>query len=211
MELNILLDRIPETVMISGREHPINHDFRTSMLFEIMMGDDSLSNEEKALNALDLYYGEITEDPDEAIEKLLWFYRCGEEKKQKKKQKRFDEKTGTLVEVEDDPVDPVYSFEHDAPYIYAAFLQQYGIDLTVEDMHWWKFKALLKSLSDDTKFIQIVGYRSIEIDSGMSKQQKAFYQRMKETYALPLPEGEQERHDAILEALMGDGNVSGLL
>ena len=55
------------------------------------------------------------------------------------------------------------------------------------------------------------GYRSIEINSDMSKQQKAFYRRMKETYALPLPEGEQERQDAILEALMGDGNVSGLL
>lgn len=210
MELNILLDRIPETVEIGGAEHRINYDFRTSMLFEIMMGDNSLSNEEKAMNALYLYYGEITEDPDEAIGKLLWFYRCGEEKR-RKKQKRFDEKTGKLVEVEDDPVDPVYSFEHDAPYIYAAFLQQYGIDLTVEDMHWWKFKALFRSLSEDTKFMQIVGYRSIEINSDMSKQQKAFYRRMKETYALPLPEGEQERQDAILEALMGDGNVSGLL
>lgn len=210
MELNILLDRIPEAVVIGGAEHRINYDFRTSMLFEIMMGDNSLSNEEKAMYALDLYYGEITKDPDEAIEKLLWFYRCGEEKKQKK-QKCFDEKTGKLVEVEEDPVDPVYSFEHDAPFIYAAFLQQYGIDLTVEDMHWWKFKALFRSLSEDTKFMQIVGYRSIEINSDMSKQQKAFYRRMKETYALPLPEGEQERQDAILEALMGDGNVSGLL
>lgn len=210
MELNILLDRIPETVEIGGAEHRINYDFRTSMLFEIMMGDSSLSNEEKAMNALYLYYGEITEDPDEAIGKLLWFYRCGEEKRQKK-QKRFDEKTGKFVEVEDDPVDPVYSFEHDAPYIYAAFLQQYGIDLTVEDMHWWKFKALFRSLSEDTKFVQIVGYRSIDISSKMSSEQRNFYARMKDLYALPLPEGEQARQDAILEALMGDGNVSGLL
>lgn len=212
MAVNILLDRIPETVEIGGREYEINYDFRTSILFEIMMCDDSLSREEKAENAIHLYYGydDIPGDLEAAIEKLIWFYRCGDEKKEES-EKRFDGKTGKFVEVSEEPADPVYSFDHDAPYIYAAFMQQYGIDITVEDIHWWKFRALFKSLTEDTKFVQIVGYRSIDISSKMSPEQRSFYEKMKRTYALPLPEGEQERQDAIIQALMGDGNVSGLL
>lgn len=209
--MNILIDSLPEHVLIGDREYRINSDFRISILFEIMMMDDTLSPEDKTVKALNLYYGEIPHDIETAVNKMLWFYLCGDQKK-KKPEKQFDEETGKFVEVDESEVlDPVYSFEHDAQYIFGAFMEQYRIDLTRVDMHWWKFRALFNSLSDETKFVKIMGYRSIEISGNMSKQQRGFYSRMKELYALPLPEGEQERQDAIIEALMGDGNVDGLL
>ena len=109
-------------------------------------------------------------------------------------------------------VQRIYSFEHDDDYIYSAFLTQYHIDLQdVEYLHWWKFKALLRTLSSELEFSKIMGYRSIDINSGMTKEQRDFYRRKKELYALPLPAGEEEKVDAIAEALMNGGDLSGLL
>lgn len=45
----------------------------------------------------------------------------------------------------------------------------------------------------------------------MSKEQREFYSRMKELYALPIPDDEQEKMDAIAEALMNGGDLTGLL
>lgn len=211
MAVNILLDPVPEEVEIGGTMYRINSDYRVSVLFELMMSDDELDARDKIALALDLYYGCVPDDIGQAVEKLLWFYRCGDEVK-KKQEKRFDEKTGKFVPVDNSKTsDLVYSFEHDAQYIYAAFMEQYGIDLTEEDMHWWKFRALFRSLNESTKFVKIMGYRSIEISPSMSKQQRMFYENMKELYALPVSQKEQDRQDAIVAALMGDGDVSGLL
>ena len=38
----------------------------------------------------------------------------------------------------------------DADYIVGAFQQAYGIDLTADKVHWWRFKALLHALPPET-------------------------------------------------------------
>lgn len=48
---------------------------------------------------------------------------------------------------------------HDGELIVAAFQQAYGIDLTAEDMHWHRFKALLAGIPDDTRLAQVMGIR----------------------------------------------------
>ena len=56
-----------------------------------------------------------------------------------------------------------------------------------------------------------MGYRSIDISEDMSNSQKAFYRRMKRIHALPLPKEEEEMQDAIAEALMNGGDLTGIL
>lgn len=65
-----------------------------------------------------------------------------------------------------------YSLTQDADYIYASFLQDYNIDLLDSrgKMHWYKFRALLESLRDDTTIKTIIGIRQAELPSG--KEQK---------------------------------------
>ena len=129
--MNILLDLLPETVEIGDVEYPINTDFRISILFELMMQDSSLSDKEKMREAIRLYYPEIPHDLEEAVEKLIWFYRCGKVEKAKKN-------AASQEEEEDTQERRVYSFEYDDRYIYAAFLSDYGIYLQdAEDLHWW--------------------------------------------------------------------------
>ena len=198
--MNMLIDLLPETVEIGGVDYRINSDFRTSILFEMLVTDEELEAKDKVIPALRLYYPEIPPDIGEAVDKILWFYRCG--KKEKK----------TSESGEGAPPEPVYSFDYDDDYIYAAFLEQYGIDLQdVENLHWWKFRALFKGLMDDTEFVKIMGYRSIKISNSMSKEQRKFYNEMKRIHALPRSEKEEQMEAMLLEALQNGGDISGLV
>ena len=75
--------------------------------------------------------------------------------------------------------DRILDYEIDADYIYSAFLGQYGIDLTEEDMHWHKFHALLRGLNSSTRLYEIMGYRSYE---GKDKD----YQKLRNLWQLPM-------------------------
>lgn len=199
--MNILIDELPESVTVSGEEYEIRSNFRTSILFEILMQDDSLGNEEKVLKALKLYYPIIPPDAAAATDAILWFYRCGKEDNQAKKQMAA-RKGKTRV----------YSFDYDDDYIYAAFMSQYGIDLQdVEYIHWWKFRAMFNSLTSQNEFVKIMEYRSIDLKEDMPKDQKAYYRKMKRLYALPVSKDENEFQNAVEEALMNGGNLTGIL
>ena len=198
-EYNILVDCLPRTVELGGMEVGIETNFRTSIVFEMLMLDDSVSDAEKTVIAVDLFYGDLPEGvtTEEAVDKIIWFYTCGKHKK-----------NGTGSNGRNSGK-AVYSFQHDCGYIYAAFMSQYGIDLQdVEYMHWWKFRALFDSLDEDVMFMKIMKYRAVDLTKKMSKEQKEFYQKMKKLYALPLSENEQERDDRIAQILMNGGDLS---
>jgi len=198
--MNILIDILPQKVEIDNIEYRINYDFRTSILFEIMMQDDELDDKEKIYNALLLYYPVIPDNLEEAIKQILWFYRGGKEISEGSSGVAMGKSTRA------------YSFEYDDDYIYSAFLTQYGIDLQdIEDLHWWKFKAMFKSLKEDNEIVKIMGYRSMTINSNMSKEQKDFYSNMKKIYAIPLSKSKKQKVTEIENALMGNGDLSGIL
>lgn len=84
----------------------------------------------------------------------------------------------------------------DADYIYAAFMELYGIDLIESDMHWYKFLALFKGLHG-TKLNEIIGYRLYENTSGKRDAYTRQMEKLRRAWELPQPEDE---HDEALEA-----------
>lgn len=199
--MNILIDVLPESVTVDGEEYEIRTDFRTSMLFELLMQDNEVKPQDKTKKALKLYYPVIPANINEAVEAILWFYRCGKEDNPQRQ--KINAKKGKTR---------VYSFEYDDDYIYAAFMTQYGIDLQdIEYMHWWKFRAMFHSLTNQNEFVKIMEYRSIEIKSDMSKEQQSFYRKMKRLHALPVAKSEDEKMNAIEKALLNGGDLTGLL
>lgn len=197
---NIILDVLPETVEIDGAEYRINSDFRISILFELLMQDDELGKRQKLVQGLQLYYPEIPHNVTMAVDKMIWFYRCGKE-------------TGNGGHGSGSGrAKQIYSFEYDDDYIYAAFLEQYGIDLQdIEELHWWKFRALFRGLSEDTEFVKIMGYRSVKITSEMSKEQREFYKKMQSIHALPITDAERKADELLTEALLNGGDITGLV
>lgn len=198
--MNLLIDLVPTSVDINNEKYEINSDFRTSILFELLMQDNSIKDKDKFNLALELYYPVIPDDSTLAIEQLLWFYRGG--KDVVKSKGRGKGKSSTQI----------YSFEHDDDYIYAAFMDQYGIDLQdVDNLHWWKFKALFKALKEDNEIVKIMRYRSTDLSTIKDKEQKAYYKKMQELYKIPLPQDEQEKLNEITKALVSGDDISKFL
>lgn len=198
--MNILVDLLPITVEVDNKRYEINSDFRTSILFELLMQDNSIREEDKISMALELYYPIIPENINEAIDKMLWFYRCGKDIIKSKGNGKGKSVT------------QIYSFEHDDDYIYAAFMDQYKIDLQdIEYLHWWKFKAMFNSLKEDIKIVKIMEYRSMDLSKIKDKEQKAYYKRMKDLYEIPISKDEDRKLKEIEEALLNGKDINKIL
>lgn len=196
--MNILIDELPVEVVINGKKYEINSDFRTSILFELLMNDNELSESEKLIQGLQLYYPIIPSELEAAIDKIVWFYSGGKED--------IKSESGTSSNK-----DNVYDFEYDADYIYSAFLDQYGIDLQDIKLHWWKFKAMFNGLKTDNKIVEIMGYRGTSLSDISDKGQKDFYKKMKKLYEIPKSSSEKEKINSIEDVLLNGGDLSKVL
>lgn len=80
-----------------------------------------------------------------------------------------------------------YDIRYDGDYIYASFLQAYGIDLfdVQGKLHWKKFNALLSGLPEGTKFMEVVKIRKWKAQKGDSAEYKEEMRRLQKDYALP--------------------------
>ena len=182
--MNILVDELDAIVKEKIGNIKINTDFRISILFELLMQDNTVSKKEKILQSLQLYYPDLDKikDFDKAIQDMLWFYRCGKE--------LADSKENNIVERNKQ----IYSYEFDDDKIYSAFMEQYNIDLQdIKYLHWWKFKALFNALSENTQFVKIMGYRAMNVNEIKDKKMKKQYRKLKKMYALPDMRTEEEK------------------
>ncbi|MCW6094747.1 bacteriophage Gp15 family protein [Clostridium sporogenes] len=197
--MNMLIDLVPTTIEIEDVEYEINSDFRTSILFELLMQDNELSEEDKIMQALQLYYPVIPSNINEAVEQMLWFYRCGKDIIPSKG-------TGKGKSTQ------IYNFEYDDDYIYSAFLDQYRIDLQdIEYLHWWKFKAMFKALKEDNEIVKIMGYRSMDLSKIKDKEEKNYYRKMQELYKIPIAKDEKDKLEEINNILLNGGDISKVL
>lgn len=174
-------------------------EIKAAILFEQMMLDDALSNREKGLAALELFFpGILPTGENEAGSAILWFYNCGKPWKR-----------GSTARMR--RAGKVFDYDQDDGYIFAAFLEQYGVDLEqVQDLHWWKFKAMFDALRPDCLFSKIVEWRSTDLTQVKDPKEKKFIQEMKQVYRLRKSVDEQEKLDLIADALMGGGDLSKL-
>lgn len=88
---------------------------------------------------------------------------------------------------------PVLDFEEDGDYIYASFMQEYGIDLIDQQgkLAWKKFLWLFNGLSSETKIKQVMRIRDMEIPKYTGKNMKQIQeiQELKSYYALQVRGG----------------------
>lgn len=183
--MNLLLDKLPT-------EHEglkIETNFRSFILFELLMQDNKVSEQDKIALALNIFYKEIPKDIKKAIDVILWFYAGGDTSKKSGKK---EEKSGK---------DRIYSYEHDANSIFSAFWHDYRLDLNeIEYLHWWKFKSLFEDLNDENKICKIMSYRAVDLSKIKDKKQRDKYKKLKSTYALPDERTEQEKEQDFADA-----------
>lgn len=90
-----------------------------------------------------------------------------------------------------------YDIRFDGDYIYASFLQAYGIDLfdVQGKLHWKKFNALLSGLPEGTKFMEVIKIRKWKPQKGDSTEYKEEMRKLQKDYALPYDEIEEEEYE----------------
>lgn len=102
----------------------------------------------------------------------------------------------------------LFDFEDDGEYIYASFLQDYGIDLVEQQgrLSWQRFAALFQGLSDKTKIKDVMRIRGMEMPMSNRNNQKEIrnLSELKSYYALGYREDNgKEGLDRLFSTLEG--------
>ena len=170
---------LSNAIQADGKSFLIQTDFRFWLNFGANLDKD---NPEKIFAVIpDLFIDELPEPGEEVINKLLEFYAC---------------KDVTPKEINSGRDEKLLDMIQDGSYIYASFLQCYGIDLIdIEYLHWHKFITLFKCLSEACIIKKIISYRGYVKSE---KSEESIRRELREMWSLPY-EGQQD--DSTLQEL----------
>lgn len=156
----------------------IDPDFRHMVRLSNAYAHGRLDGEhpEEALAIMERFYHKPVppEQLPDAYGCMVDFYRAGEQAA-----------AGTASEPDNGPEKPpAFDYHCDAGYIVAAFQQAYGIDLTREKVHWFRFRALFAALPEETLMAKIMGWRTMDL-SEYEGSMRDRYADLQERFALP--------------------------
>ena len=183
--LNLAKVKLPDSIELGGKYYPIKTDFRDWLNFSRVVNTKGV-----VIDEVDFIYADELPPATykkRAFEQLLEF---------------FQPKSELPINTGGKSSGKVLDYEIDADYIYAAFQEQYKIDLLATDdkghavqMHWHKFLALIQGLHN-TKLNEIMSYRSWngKTDTDYGKQMQSLHN------AWELPAENQAQIDKDLEA-----------
>ena len=143
---------LPKSVVIGGRDFPIRYDYRVILNIFEAMNDPELTDQERALAVLQMFYVDFDaiEDYEAAIRECFWFINGGKYEESSKKKPRL------------------VAWEQDFPYIAAPINRVLGYEIRAVEydpetntggLHWWTFLSAYMEIGD-CLFAQVVGIRS---------------------------------------------------
>lgn len=172
--INLLYEKYPTELVIDNVDYSIVTDFRNWIAFFDMINDDILEPKDKVIASLQWFKNKVPDNLEKAYTGLISF-ASAEELYSKPTQSNRKSSTKQIL-----------SYLHDSEYILGAFLQVYHIDLnSIEYMHWYKFRALLDALPEDTQLKKRMAYRAINISSIKDKAEKKRIKDIQRSIALP--------------------------
>ncbi|EJE1188393.1 TPA_asm: hypothetical protein GIN88_08120 [Listeria monocytogenes] len=167
-KLDLAFDNVLRVIDLT-EDNSLSDVFRANLAIDVLFADDMpwprsseedeyANIEEKSLVLIDIFTNYIVKENDDGL-----LYDIDGNK--------MPNATNNNDEAEEIAS---YSLTQDADYIYASFLQDYNIDLLDSrgKMHWYKFRALLESLRDDTTIKTIIGIRQAELPSGKGTEKE---------------------------------------
>lgn len=197
-----MIGALPETLTVSGTEHPIRTDYRNVLQVFEAFQDPELMQEEKWIVAIYLLFEDFSCDDDvlqaaqdgfdigEAVKQISWFISAGQPEKE-------------VLEL------PTYNWKQDEQMIFSAVNKVAGKETReLEYLHWWTFLGYFNEMGEGT-FSFIVGIRH-KLNKGkkLEKHEKEFLAHNKELVQLKKPKTkeEQEQEDeykALLDEVLG--------
>ncbi len=161
---------LPDSVIVCGRDVPIDTDFRAGIAIEQECAEEFPD----VAGLLTMFYmGAVPFPVEEAAQRMIDFY--GHQDKQEEGKSGEGNKKR------------VYDFSQDADALLSSFLDAYGIDLSAAKLHWWTFKRLLCNLPPETPFMRRLYYRTADVKK-LSKSERKHVEKMRRLYALKAPQ-----------------------
>ena len=197
-----MIGALPETLMVGGKDYPIQTDYRNVLQVLEAFQDPELTQEEKWIVAIYLLFEDFACDDDvleaaqdgfdlgEAMKQISWFISAGQPEKQVLEQ-------------------PTYNWTQDEQMIFSAVNKVAGQETRkLQYLHWWTFLGYFNEVGEGT-FSFIVGIRH-KLNKGkkLEKHEKEFLSHNKEIVLMkkPLTKEEQEQEDAyksLLDEVLG--------
>ncbi len=175
--MGFLTDYEDNLVICRGREYRLDLSYDAVLNVQRMFREKLLDNADMLVEAL-----KILGLSDADIRKLSWNERS------ELFEKICEEKIAIRPRPKVGKQQKLFDFEDDGEYIYASFMQDYGIDLIDQQgkLPWQRFIALFQGLSDKTKIKEIMRIRGMDLPAPNRTNQKEIQEiaEMKAYYAL---------------------------
>lgn len=187
--MNLLIDELPDSILVAGKVYPVRSDFRTGLRCMLALESEELTDTEKYIVVLQNLYAQVPPEIDMALRQALKFLNGGKD-------------TEPAAE---NPL-RLFSWERDSRYIYSAFKQTHGIDLASAVLHWWVFLALFMDLGKDTTFCSLIGLRNRVWTGKATKEEKELAEQLGESFDVPEPDTstmEQRQDEAEFDRALG--------
>lgn len=161
---------LPKNVEIDGVEFQIRYDYRVILDIFEAMNDPDLTDQDRALAVLQIFYPdwETLPDFDEAIHECMTFINGGKDRPEGRK-------APNLVD-----------WEQDYPYIVAPINRvlgkeirfvEYDLENNTGGVHWWTFLSAYYEIGD-CLFAQVVRIRDKKVKGKkLDKSEQEFYRK----------------------------------
>lgn len=175
-----MLFELPTKLNIGGTDYAIRSDYRAVLEICTALSDSELSDEERILVAMEVFYPDLDNmSPSvykEALEKCFEFIDYGGKTKSTKGPRLMD-------------------WEQDFQHIVAPINRVAGTEIrNVDYMHWWTFLAYFNEIGPDCLFSQIVKIRDkIARHKKLDKEEKDWLKNNRHLVQLSQPFNEQDK------------------
>lgn len=180
-----LIDTYDDRIEVDGRIFNVDMRLDTVLRFVYLLSDEDVPDKLKVDLGLDLMIGDKLED--KPIHMRIEVLKTLSEYVQGDERTVVRDRRGNIIPTPYE--EPVTDYEQDFDYIYAGFIQVYGIDLFEQrSMDWRKFVALLKSLPKGTKYREIIEIRQMD-STGYKGKDREKIEKAKRQVALKTKKG----------------------
>lgn len=182
----------PTEIEINGRRYKIRTDFRVAIQCEELARDTSISDYERPMAIVFTLFEDLDVRDEKELETALKlakkYLSCNKEPK------------------DGESKEPDMSFIQDWSYIEASFMSDYHIDLSKEEMHWWKFFDLMNGLTEKCVLNRIRYVRTFDISEIKNPKDRNKWLQMKKEVELKREKTleEKEADDLFERQMRGD-------
>ena len=169
-----LFERLPDRIEIDGKSYRLKLDFRNVIKMLYILENDHIIPIARDFLALKCVMKRPPKDCRKALREVERFL-FGESRSTNEKR--------------------LTSFEQDADLIRAAFMQEYGINLYRDKLHWFEFAAFLHGLPKGNRYTEIIGIRAAPIPAPTkwNREEREALIKAQAAHALTMNDQEREK------------------